>query len=153
VRRDLRKDEPYLCYADNWDGQGAEAVKFSVPLGSEGDVYAALPGPPRGMPSRRCEIIASSSTTSRAGPIDTFADGKMVKPRKDDVYGSIEGLIQHFELIMTNRGWEPPVAEATAQRDRQRRAGLLHRLRRRPPPLARQDPPAELHQLLSRCPS
>jgi NADH-quinone oxidoreductase subunit D len=36
----------------------------------------------------------------------------MVKPQKDDVYGSIEGLIQHFELIMTNRGWEPPVAEA-----------------------------------------
>jgi NADH-quinone oxidoreductase subunit D len=39
VRRDLRKDEPYLCYADNWDGEGAEAVKFSVPLGSKGDVY------------------------------------------------------------------------------------------------------------------
>ena len=26
VRRDVRKDDPYLCYADNWDGQGAEAV-------------------------------------------------------------------------------------------------------------------------------
>ncbi|MEN0019724.1 MAG: hypothetical protein AAF747_02450 [Planctomycetota bacterium] len=25
---------------------------------------------------------------------------------------SIEGLIQHFELIMSNRGWEPPIAEA-----------------------------------------
>ncbi len=23
VRRDVRKDEPYLCFADNWDGQGA----------------------------------------------------------------------------------------------------------------------------------
>jgi NADH-quinone oxidoreductase subunit D len=41
VRRDVRKDEPYLCYADNWDGQGAEAVKFSVPLAARGDVYAA----------------------------------------------------------------------------------------------------------------
>jgi NADH-quinone oxidoreductase subunit D len=40
VRRDLRKDEPYLCYADNWDGQGAEKVKFSVPLAQEGDSYA-----------------------------------------------------------------------------------------------------------------
>ncbi len=38
-------------------------------------------------------------------------DGKAVKPPKSDVYGSIEGLIQHFELIMTNRGWTPPVAE------------------------------------------
>jgi NADH-quinone oxidoreductase subunit D len=43
--------------------------------------------------------------------MDTFADSKMVKPNKKDVYGSIEGLIQHFELIMTNRGWKPPVAE------------------------------------------
>ncbi len=32
----------------------------------------------------------------------------MVKPPKSEVYGSIEGLIQHFELIMTNRGWKPP---------------------------------------------
>src|SRR5690606_10553477 len=46
------------------------------------------------------------------GPIDTFSDSKMVKPPKAEVYGSIEGLIQHFELIMTNRGWKPPVAEA-----------------------------------------
>jgi NADH-quinone oxidoreductase subunit D len=27
------------------------------------------------------------------------------------VYGSIEGLIQHFELIMTNRGWKAPIGE------------------------------------------
>ena len=44
-------------------------------------------------------------------PDDTFADGKFVKPRKADVYGSIEGLIQHFELIMSNRGWDAPIAE------------------------------------------
>jgi NADH-quinone oxidoreductase subunit D len=45
------------------------------------------------------------------GPVDAFADSKMVKPNKKDVYGSIEGLIQHFELIMTNRGWKAPLAE------------------------------------------
>src|SRR5947209_4172315 len=28
VRRDIRKDEPYLCFADNWDGAGAKAVDF-----------------------------------------------------------------------------------------------------------------------------
>jgi len=28
VRRDIRKDEPYLCYADNWDGQGSKGVDF-----------------------------------------------------------------------------------------------------------------------------
>ena len=46
------------------------------------------------------------------GPVDAFTDSKMVKPPKREVYGSIEGLIQHFELIMTNRGWKAPIAEA-----------------------------------------
>ena len=40
VRRDIRKDEPYLCFADNWDGQGAKAVDFKVPVMTTGDVYA-----------------------------------------------------------------------------------------------------------------
>jgi NADH-quinone oxidoreductase subunit D len=46
------------------------------------------------------------------GPIDAFADSKVTLPDKSAVYGSIEGLIQHFEIIMTNRGWKAPVAEA-----------------------------------------
>ena len=29
----------------------------------------------------------------------------------DAVNNEIEGLIQHFELVMSNRGWTPPVAE------------------------------------------
>ena len=110
VRRDVRKDEPYLCYADNWDGEGAEAVKFSVPLGSKGDVYERF--------QVRLEeakqamgIINQLIDNIPGGPIDTFADSKMVKPRKDEVYGSIEGLIQHFELVMSNRGWQEPIAE------------------------------------------
>ena len=40
MRRDIRKDEPYLCFADNWDGQGAQAVDFKVPVMTTGDVYA-----------------------------------------------------------------------------------------------------------------
>lgn len=111
VRRDIRKDEPYLCYADNWDGQGAEAVKFSVPLGEDGDVYARFQ-----VRLEECKqaiaIIRQLIDHIPGGPIDAFADSKMVKPSKADVYGSIEGLIQHFELIMTNRGWAPPIAEA-----------------------------------------
>ncbi len=111
VRRDVRKDEPYLCYADNWDGQGAEAVKFSVPLASEGDVYARFQ-----VRLEECKqairIIEQLIDNIPGGPMDAFADSKMVKPNKKDVYGSIEGLIQHFELIMSNRGWKPPVAES-----------------------------------------
>lgn len=110
VRRDLRKDEPYLCYADNWDGQGAEKVKFSVPLAQEGDSYARFLVRLEEIKQSR-SIIAQLIDNIPAGPVDAFADSKVVKPNKKDVYGSIEGLIQHFELIMTNRGWEPPVAE------------------------------------------
>ena len=111
VRRDVRKDEPYLCYADNWDGQGAEAVGFSVPVGTKGDVYDRFQ-----VRLEECRqsirIIEQLIDNIPGGPIDAFADSKMTLPRKEDVYGSIEGLIQHFELIMSNRGWEPPVAEA-----------------------------------------
>lgn len=111
VRRDVRKDEPYLCYAENWDGEGAEGVKFSVPLASGGDVYARFQ-----VRLEECKqairIIEQLIDRIPGGPMDAFADSKMVKPAKSDVYGSIEGLIQHFELIMSNRGWKPPVAEA-----------------------------------------
>lgn len=111
VRRDLRKDEPYLCYAENWDGLGAEAVRFSVPLASDGDVYSRFLVRIEEIKQAR-GIINQLIDRIPGGPMDAFADSKMVKPRKEDVYGSIEGLIQHFELIMSNRGWKPPVAEA-----------------------------------------
>lgn len=110
VRRDVRKDEPYLCYADNWDGLGAEAVKFLVPIADEGDVYARFQVRLEEI-RQSVKIIEQLIDRIPQGPVDVFADSKMVKPRKADVYGSIEGLIQHFELIMTNRGWTPPIAE------------------------------------------
>jgi len=110
VRRDLRKDEPYLCYADNWDGQGAERVKFQVVTCDEGDVYARFIVRVEEI-KQSCKIIEQLIDRIPGGPLDTFADSKIVKPNKKDVYGSIEGLIQHFEIIMSNRGWTPPVAE------------------------------------------
>ena len=111
VVRDLRKDEPYLCYADNWDGQGAPAVKFKVPVTTAGDAYARYVV--RNEEIRQSiAIIEQLIDNIPGGPCDAFADSKVVKPRKKDVYGSIEGLIQHFELIMTNRGFKPPVGEA-----------------------------------------
>ncbi|TVQ33482.1 MAG: NADH-quinone oxidoreductase subunit D [Phycisphaeraceae bacterium] len=111
VRRDLRKDEPYLCYADNWDGQGASAVSFKVPLAEQGDVYARFQVRIAEL-RESIKIIDQLIDDIPGGPMSIFSDGKAVKPPKDEVYGSIEGLIQHFELIMTNRGWEAPIAEA-----------------------------------------
>lgn len=116
VVRDLRKEEPYLCYADNWDGQGRAPVEFKVPVHTDGDVYARFQIRIEEM-RQSCGIIrqllADDIWKQITGtPVDAFADSKIVKPRKSEVYGSIEGLIQHFELIMSNRGWKAPIAEA-----------------------------------------
>jgi NADH-quinone oxidoreductase subunit D len=113
VRRDLRKDAPYLCYKDNWDNQGAEAVKFQVPVAESGDCYARFLVRVEEL-KQSLRIIEQLVDKIPDGPIDTFSDAKMVKPPKSEVYGSIEGLIQHFELIMSNRGWKAPIAEAYA---------------------------------------
>ncbi|MBW7904519.1 MAG: NADH-quinone oxidoreductase subunit D [Phycisphaerae bacterium] len=111
VRRDLRKDEPYLCYADNWDGRGAPAVKFKVPISYGGDVLARF--------QVRVEEIRQSAAIIEQvidmmpeGPVNVVADAKATIPDKREIYFSIEGLIAHFEKIMTNRGWRPPIGEA-----------------------------------------
>jgi NADH-quinone oxidoreductase subunit D len=111
VRRDLRKDEPYLCYADNWDGRGSSAVTFKVPVASGGDVLCRY--------LVRLEEIRQASDIIRqlvddvpAGPINVLPDEKVALPDKREVHFSIEGLIHHFEEIMTNRGYRPPVGEA-----------------------------------------
>jgi NADH-quinone oxidoreductase subunit D len=85
-------------------------VHFQVPISEEGDVYARFVIRLEEI-KQSAKIIEQLIDRIPAGPIDTFADSKMTKPRKSEVYGSIEGLIQHFELIMTNRGWTPPKAE------------------------------------------
>jgi NADH-quinone oxidoreductase subunit D len=110
VKRDIRKDEPYWCFRDNWDGKGTPAVNFKVPVMTTGDVYARY--------LVRLEEVRQSLHIIRQlidnippGPVDVSPEGKEVLPPKDQVYSSIEGLIQHFELIMTNRGFEAPRGE------------------------------------------
>jgi NADH-quinone oxidoreductase subunit D len=110
VRRDIRKDQPYLCFQDNWDGQGAKAVDFKVPVMTTGDSYARY--------LVRLEEVQQSMHIIRqlidnipAGAVNVSPEGKEVLPPKDQVYSSIEGLIQHFELIMTNRGFAAPKGE------------------------------------------
>lgn len=110
VRRDLRKDEPYLCYRDNWDGQGAEAVEFSVPVASDGDCYCRyLVRLEELRQSRR--IIDQLIDRIPDGPLNVVPDSKYNIPPKGDVYGSIEATIAHFEIFMTNRGWDTPIGE------------------------------------------
>jgi len=110
VKRDVRKDEPYLCFAENWDGQGAAPLEFKVAVATTGDVFARYLVRLEEM-KQSVKIIEQLIDDIPGGPMNTFADGKATKPTKDQVYGSIEGLIQHFEIIMSNRGWEAPVNE------------------------------------------
>ena len=113
VKRDIRKDEPYLCFADNWDGQGAPAVDFKVPVMTTGDCYARYLVRLEEI-NQSLHIIRQLIDNIPPGPVNVSPEGKDVLPPKDEVYSSIEGLIQHFELIMTNRQWKSPVEEVYA---------------------------------------
>ena len=110
VARDVRKDNPYLCYQDNWDGAGAKAVDFKVPIMTTGDVYARYFVRLEEV-KQSLKIISQLIDSIPKGPVNISPETKDVLPPKDQVYGSIEGLIQQFEMIMTNRGFETPVGE------------------------------------------
>jgi len=113
VKRDLRKDQPYLCYKDNWDGNGAEAVKFTVPIATDGDCLSRYLVRLEEM-RQSIRIIDQLIDRIPGGPIDANPEGKVRIPAKGDVYGSIEATIQHFEIFMTNRGWDTPIGECYA---------------------------------------
>jgi NADH-quinone oxidoreductase subunit D len=110
VRRDVRKDEPYLCFANDWDHMGAPAVEFKVPVMETGDVYARYLVRLEEV-KQSLHIIRQLIDNIPKGPVNVSPEGKDVLPPKDQVYSSIEGLIQHFEMIMTNRGFEAPKGE------------------------------------------
>src|SRR5260370_56856 len=101
VVRDLRKDEPYLAYKD---------FDFKVVCAKAGDCFARFL-------VRMDEMVESLKIISQAienlpsGPVNVDLEGKCVIPDKSATYRSIEGLIQHFELFMTNRRWQTPVDE------------------------------------------
>jgi NADH-quinone oxidoreductase subunit D len=111
VKRDLRKDEPYLCYAANWDGQGSSPVHFKVPISYGGDVLSRYLVRFQEM-RESLGIIQQLIDNIPAGPVNVLPEEKKTLPNKNEVYFSIEGLIHHFEQVMTNRGFEPPVGEA-----------------------------------------
>ncbi len=110
VKRDVRKDEPYLCFADNWDGQGSDAVDFKVAVATSGDVLGRYLVRLEEI-KQSVHIIEQLIDDIPGGPMNTWADAKVAKPSKAEVYGSIEGLIEHFQLVMTNRKWKAPINE------------------------------------------
>lgn len=110
VKRDIRKDEPYLCFEDNWDGQGGSPVQFDVPIATTGDCLARYHIRLEEI-KQSCRIIQQLINSIPGGSVNALPSSGMQPPSREEVYNSIQGTIQQFELVMPNRGWESPVGE------------------------------------------
>ena len=102
VTRDLRKDEPYLSYAD---------FDFQVCCATAGDCFARYYVRMAEM-RESLRIIAQAIENIPAGPINVGVDERTTLPPKSQVYQTIEGTITHFELVMLNRGFTVPSEES-----------------------------------------
>jgi len=101
VTRDLRKDEPYLNYRD---------FDFNVCCAETGDCYARYLVRMAEM-RESAKIIHQAIENLPPGPANVGGDLRVVLPDKKSVYSTIEGLITHFELVMSNRGIHSPREE------------------------------------------
>ena len=89
INYDVRKASPYWVY---------DRMKFDVPIGQNGDNYDRY--------LMRMEELKQSEAIVRQalqelppGPI-TVDDWRIALPPKAEVYGTIEGVIAHFKLVM-----------------------------------------------------
>jgi NADH-quinone oxidoreductase subunit D len=133
VIRDLRKDEPYLAYAD---------FDFKVVCAQTGDCYARYLVRMEEM-LESLDIVTQAIENLPAGPINVDAESKAILPDQTSTYRTIESLIQHFELIMPNRQWQTPVEEIYASTESPNGelgfyvvadgTGVAYRARTRPP--------------------
>lgn len=104
VTRDLRKDEPYLAYED---------FQFQIACASSGDCYARYLVRMQEM-RESLKIVAQAVENIPTGPVNIGIDQRTALPTKKQVYSTIEGTISHFELSMSNRGFEVPHEESYA---------------------------------------
>ncbi len=86
---DLRKHQPYDVY---------DRMDFEVPVGSNGDCYDRwLVRMAEAHQSRR--IVMQALQQMPPGPVQ-LQDPRFALPPKEQVYGQIEGLMNHFKLII-----------------------------------------------------
>jgi NADH-quinone oxidoreductase subunit D len=104
VTRDLRKDEPYLSYAD---------FDFKVCCATAGDCFARYLVRMAEM-RESLKIVEQAIENLPSGPVNVDIGRRAALPNKRMVYSTIEGCISHFELEMANRGFETPVEESYA---------------------------------------
>jgi NADH-quinone oxidoreductase subunit D len=89
INYDLRKAHPYWVYPE---------LEFDVPLGEHGDNFDRYLLRIEEM--KQCDrIIRQALQKLPKGPI-ILDDWRIVLPPKPEVYGTIEGVMAHFKLIM-----------------------------------------------------
>ncbi|MBL7688707.1 MAG: NADH-quinone oxidoreductase subunit D, partial [Bdellovibrionaceae bacterium] len=98
VGLDLRKSQPYYMY---------DQLDFKVPVGTTGDVFDRYLVRVAEM-RESLSIIEQVCKNVPAGDY-TIRDKSIVLPEKKEVYGNIEGLMNHFMLVI--KGLRPPVGE------------------------------------------
>jgi NADH-quinone oxidoreductase subunit C/D len=98
VPLDLRKSTPYYIY---------DQLDFDIPIGSSGDVFDRYLVRIEEM-KQSIKIVEQICKNVPEGDF-TIRDKDIVLPEKKDVYGNIEGLMNHFMLVI--KGLRPPVGE------------------------------------------
>ncbi len=98
VPHDIRRAEPYYHY-DEFD--------FEIPVGTQGDTYDRLMVRIEEM-RQSAKIIRQAMNRLTPGPV-LADDPRIALPPKEKVYGSIEGLMNHFMLLVD--GIKPPAGE------------------------------------------
>jgi NADH-quinone oxidoreductase subunit C/D len=96
VEHDLRKASPYYGYED---------YDFDIPVGETGDTFDRIMVRLIEI-HQSIKIIRQCMKRMPSGPIRTD-DRRVSMPEKEEVYSSIEGLMNHFKLVM--HGIKPPV--------------------------------------------
>jgi NADH-quinone oxidoreductase subunit D len=102
---DLRKSQPYECYAE---------MDFDIPVGKNGDCYDRYLVRMEEMRQsvkimKQCVNLLLSR--SGEGPVSSD-DGKMVAPKRGEMKRSMEALIHHFKLY--TEGYKVPAGEVYA---------------------------------------
>ncbi|MDZ4083045.1 MAG: NADH dehydrogenase (quinone) subunit D [Bdellovibrionales bacterium] len=98
VGLDLRKAQPYYGY---------DQLDFKIPVGTTGDVFDRYLVRVAEM-RESLKIIQQVCKNMPSGDY-TIRDKAIVLPEKSEVYGNIEGLMNHFMLVI--KGLRPPVGD------------------------------------------
>ncbi len=95
---DLRKSQPYECYAD---------LDFDVPIGTTGDCYARYLVRVEEM--RQSVKLMKQTIEKMPKGLVMVDDHKVTPPKRADMKNSMEALIHHFKLY--TEGYHVPAGE------------------------------------------